>query len=102
MARTSPINTPMELTCDGLHADIRIGRYLLACVVFENLLRPIFGISCLGNTYRDTAADATGNYAITDERALVAQKIAIWSSASRGTFESWTNIPIVSQKINRQ
>lgn len=41
-----------ELTRDGYHMSYGGGRYLVACVWFEKILAPIYGVTVLGNTYR--------------------------------------------------
>lgn len=50
--RTSPLNTPMDLTRDGYHMDGGLARYGAACTVFETIITPKFGTSMDGNTFR--------------------------------------------------
>jgi hypothetical protein len=52
--RASYLNTPMSkaFTRDGYHLSLGEGRYAAACVFFEYMVAPRYGISVLGNSLR--------------------------------------------------
>lgn len=62
-----------QLTRDGYHLSRQHGRYLAACVWFESLIEPVFGISVKGNSCRllDT------EYSIPKNDASLCQKLAV-------------------------
>jgi hypothetical protein len=68
--------TEREFTRDGFHMDYKYGRYLTACVWFETLIRPVFGISVKGNSFRN---QGTGNE-LTQKEARTLQKAAVQAS----------------------
>ena len=74
--RGSKFPTEREFTRDGFHMDYKYGRYLTACVWFETLIRPVFGVSVKGNAFRN---QGTGNE-ITQKEARILQKAAIQAS----------------------
>jgi len=84
-----------NLTRDDLHLDLGIGRYLNACTFFEAILKPIFGVSILGNAYRNvTSSEVLGviQTSIDDSNALIAQKCAISANANRFDYTDFTGI----------
>ena len=68
--------TDREFTRDGFHMDYKYGRYLTACVWFETLIRPVFGVSVKGNTFRNQGTENE----ITQKEARTLQKAAIQAS----------------------
>lgn len=71
--RQSPINNPpKDLTRDGYHIDLGVGRYTLACTWYEVLIYPYTRISMMGNGVRLKI----GDIAVTDAIALYCQKAA--------------------------
>lgn len=50
LAYSSSVKDAGELTRDGVHASLGVGKYIAAATWFEALLAPVFGISVLGNT----------------------------------------------------
>lgn len=84
-----------NLTCDDQHPDLGIGVYLNACTVFEAFLKQIYGVSVLGNTYRNATTNSTAGQLttpITDDNAAIAQKCAIAACANRFGFTDFTGI----------
>lgn len=84
--RMSDLNTDSanEFTRDGLHADMGAGRYIVACALFESVIQPLFGVTCLGNTFRVGSGDHV-KVPVTDENAAVIQSYAI--KAVKSKFE---------------
>ena len=74
--RQSKFPTEREFTRDGFHMDYKYGRYVTACVWFETLIRPVFGISVKGNSFRNQGTE----YEITQKEARTLQKAAIQAS----------------------
>ena len=74
--RGSKFPTEREFTRDGFHMDYKYGRYVTACVWFETLIRPVFGISVKGNTFRNQGTENE----ITPKEARTLQKAAIQAS----------------------
>ena len=74
--RGSKFPTEREFTRDGFHMDYKYGRYVTACVWFETLIRPVFGVSVKGNTFRNQGTE----YEITPKEARKLQKAAIQAS----------------------
>lgn len=74
--RGSKFPTEREFTRDGFHMDYKYGRYVTACVWFETLIRPVFGISVKGNTFRNQGTENE----ITPKEARILQKAAIQAS----------------------
>lgn len=50
-ARSTELNTEKSLTRDGYHMDEGIGRYIIACTLFESLFTPVYGISIYENRF---------------------------------------------------
>lgn len=76
LARMSPINNGVGLTNgDLMHADERLGKYLLALGVIESVYRPIYGLTAKGNTYRDLSPTMPGSTIIDESNAKIAQNI---------------------------
>ena len=44
-ARATKLNTEKSLTRDGHHIDLGIGRYIVACTLYESLFEPVYGIT---------------------------------------------------------
>lgn len=84
--RQSDLNTPeaYDFTRDGYHMDYGAGRYLAACTLFETVIKPVFGISCLGNTFR-VASGSNVKVPVTDANAAKNQSFAL--RAVRNRFE---------------
>jgi len=82
--RTSSLNTThkMDMTTNGVFADLGIGRYAAACTVFESIFTPVFGVNLDGVAYTDNTSlsEDTGNSkyktAITTVSASIALKAA--------------------------
>lgn len=73
--RTSSVETSMDLTRDGYHMDYGITRYGAACLLFESLISPKFGVTLDTNTYRfATSSTEEGKYStpVTDDNAPIA------------------------------
>lgn len=73
--RASALNTPamQEFTRDGYHMSKGAGRYAAACVWFEYLLEPAYGISVLGNPLRLPDLETP----VTDDNARQLQEAAV-------------------------
>lgn len=82
--RTSSLRSThkMDMTTNGVFADLGIGRYVAACTVFESIFTPIFGVNLDDVTYTDNTllsentADSKYKTAITAETAAIALKAA--------------------------
>ena len=82
--RTSSLNTThkMDMTTNGVFADLGIGRYAAACTVFESIFTPVFGVNLDGVDYTNSTSlsEDTGNSkyktAVTAETAPIALKAA--------------------------
>ena len=72
MLRGTWLNTEKDLTRDGFHMDYKYGRYATACVWFEALIKPVLGVSVVGNTFRNAGTDNE----VTDKEAKLMQKMA--------------------------
>ena len=73
LMRGTSLKTEKELTRDGFHMDYKYGRYLTACVWFESLIKPVFGVSVKGNGFRNAGTDNE----VTDKEAALMQKVAV-------------------------
>ena len=73
LMRGTSLKTEKELTRDGFHMDYKYGRYLTACVWFESIIRPVFGVSVKGNSFRNAGTDNE----VTDKEAALMQKVAV-------------------------
>lgn len=72
MLRVTWLNTEKDLTRDGFHMDYKYGRYATACVWFETLIKPVFGVSVVGNGFRNAGTENE----VTDKEARLMQKTA--------------------------
>ncbi len=80
--RTSSLNTThkMDMTTNGVFADLGIGRYAAACTVFESIFTPVFGVNLDGVDYTNNTSlseqTGDGKYktAVTAETAAIALK----------------------------
>ena len=86
---SSTANTK-DLSRDGIHLDIGIGHYVTACAVFESICEPMFGISILGNPFRDLK-DTSINTPINDQNAIIAQECAIAACRNWGASGELSN-----------
>ena len=68
-----------EFSNDGTHLANGLGDYVASCCYFQALFGPRFGVSIMGNTYRQTDLDESlpGVLNITDTTAPIAQKAAV-------------------------
>ena len=73
LMRGTSLKTEKELTRDGFHMDYKYGRYLTACVWFESIIKPVFGVSVKGNSFRNAGTDNE----VTDKEAALMQKVAV-------------------------
>ena len=73
--RTSSLDNDLNLTRDGYHMDYGISRYGAACMVFETLFTPIYGVNMDGNTFRYSTG-GTGSTPVTDANAPIAIQAA--------------------------
>lgn len=71
--RAGKLKTAREFTRDGFHMDYKYGRYATACVWFETLIRPVFGVSVKGNAFRNQGTENE----ITEKEARTLQKAAV-------------------------
>lgn len=74
-------NSPKDLTRDGYHMDMGAGRYALACVWYETLIKPYTRLSMMGNTLRID----DGGVKVTDHTAPYCQKAA--KQAAKNPFK---------------
>lgn len=81
--RASYLNTPQSkaFTRDGYHLSYGEGRYAAACVFFEYMVAPRYGVSVLGNSLRLPDLKP----AVTDKNAEFLQKCAV--EAVKNPFE---------------
>ena len=83
--RTSKLNNSMDLTRDGYHMDYGISRYSAACLLFESLITPKFGVKVDDFSYRySNASTVSGSYStpVTDINAPIALEAARYAMAS--------------------
>lgn len=90
--RTTSLQNNMDITRDHLHLDEGIGTYCSACTVFESILKPVYGVSVLGNTYRDTLQASVGKTPVTDLNAEIVQRCAVSACANRFGYTDMTGI----------
>lgn len=76
---------------DHHHCGRGVGRYVCACTWFESIIKPIYKISVVGNTYRQleemaNERDCNGRvfYAVDDTKAPLLQAIAAEAAANPG------------------
>ncbi|MCQ2184236.1 MAG: DUF4886 domain-containing protein [Bacteroidales bacterium] len=82
--RTSEVSNVMDLTRDGYHMDYGITRYGAACLLFESLITPKFGVKLDDNTYRySSSSTEDGKYStpVTNENAPIALAAARYAIA---------------------
>ena len=60
------------MTRDNWHLNTGIACYIASCTWFETLLRPVFGVSVVGNTARPTPE-------YTDADIILGQTCAEWA-----------------------
>lgn len=70
--RNTSLNDSMDLTRDGCHITLGVGRYTLACTWFQSLISPILGVDLLGNNYRES-----NGIKVTDDNYAICQQAAI-------------------------
>ena len=81
-ARTTSLNTGSQLTRDGTHLDMGIGRYIAACTWAQTLFAPIFAFTVEGNDATTHLSDdelASAQYPqhqVTDENRELCQRCA--------------------------
>lgn len=79
-----------EIYGDGFHCSRGVGRYLGACTWFETIIKPIYGISVAGNTFRmleimSGESDASASrhfYPVDDIKAPILQQCAVEAAAT--------------------
>lgn len=76
LRKAGKVKTDREFTRDGFHMDYKYGRYATACVWFETLIRPVFGVSVKGNTFRNQGTENE----ITQKEARILQQAAVQAS----------------------
>lgn len=80
-ARNTSLNTEAELTRDGTHLDLGIGRYLAACTWLQSIFAPVFGISILGNkALPEVITQPEGDFdshPVTEDNRELAQRCAV-------------------------
>lgn len=82
--RTSELDNSMDLTRDGYHMDYGITRYGAACLLFESLVTPKFGVNLDSNTYRySSSSTEDGKYStpVTNDNAPIALAAARYAKA---------------------
>ncbi len=85
-ARATELNTEKSLTRDGYHIDLEVGRYIIACSLFETLFEPVYGISISNVSWHPTS--------ITDSMSIVARDCAIKA------VENWHEAPVKREIVN--
>lgn len=73
-----------DMTRDGYHLDLGVGRYTAACTWFEALIEPVLSVSVKGNTFRIPAAEPQTT-PVTDANAAMCQDAALAAVASSYT-----------------
>ena len=58
-ARATELNTEKSLTRDGYHMDYGIGRYIIACTLYESLFQPVYGTSISNISWYPTSISET-------------------------------------------
>ena len=82
LARGTSLNTKYSLTRDGKHIAFGVGRYILACTVFETLFAPVYGKTIIDNASRHelNEVEKQNTYecrSVTDKNALLCQLLAV-------------------------
>ncbi|MEG2365376.1 MAG: DUF4886 domain-containing protein [Alistipes sp.] len=75
-ARKMHIVSQRDMTRDGYHLDLGVGRYTAACTWFEALIAPTLGVSVRGNAFRIPCA-AIETTPVTDANARRCQRAAV-------------------------
>ena len=78
--RASSLNNELDLTCDGLHCELVLARYVASCCYFQSIIAPRTGISVLSDHTRINKNFVTANspmISVDDQTAPIAQKAAI-------------------------
>ncbi|MFD1628919.1 DUF4886 domain-containing protein [Pseudopedobacter beijingensis] len=95
--RTSSLNSThkMDMTTNGVFADLGVGRYAAACTVFESIFTPVFGINLDGVTYTDNTSlsQDTGNSKY--KTAITSQSAAIGLNAARLAIKKPYEISVI-------
>lgn len=78
--RNTPLNDSMDLTRDGTHITLGVGRYTLACTWFQTLIPPTLGVDLAGNRCREQIG-----IPVTDNNYTICQQAAI--QACNNKFE---------------
>lgn len=81
--RETELRNDMDFTRDGSHLDEGIGRYAAACTWFETFIKPMFGVSVLGN---DFIPSAYTFLKVTENNKELIQKAAV--AAVNNMFET--------------
>ena len=79
-----------EIYGDGFHCSRGVGRYLGSCTWFESVIKPIYGVSVVGNTFRmldkmsgeSDAPEGRKFFAVDDIKAPLLQSFAATAAAS--------------------
>jgi len=81
-----------EIYGDGFHCSRGVGRYLGSCTWFESVIKPIYGVSVVGNSYRQLekmtgesdAPEGRKFFPVDDVKAPILQAIAATAAANPG------------------
>lgn len=73
--REAGVSGARDLTRDGYHLDLGVGRYAAACAWFEALIAPVFGKSVVGNGFR-VPQGGPETTPVDDDHALQIQRMA--------------------------
>ena len=80
-ARNTSLNGESQLTCDGKHLDIGIGRYIAACTWLQTIFAPVYSFSVLGNGAIPPMGECPPqrfvSEPVTKENSLIAQQCAV-------------------------
>lgn len=82
-ARTTELQTEGELTRDGTHLDIGVGRWIAACTWVQTLFSPVYGITIEGNQATYDVPDIINSQfqywssSVTDSNKSLCQQCAI-------------------------
>lgn len=96
--RLTALNDSNEFSSDGTHLADGIGDYVASCAYYQTIFAPRYGVSIMGNTFRDTTLDEMqpGVKNINDANALLAQKAAVLACADMYHVIDPTNITIAT------
>lgn len=80
-ARNTSLNSESQLTCDGKHLDIGIGRYIAACTWVETLFAPVYDFSINNNMVVPNMGDVPEarfvSQPVTEDNRSLCQQCAI-------------------------